>query len=126
MINADPDGFFGYFLDSWVSDPATIDADVREAYLSATRTPEAIHSVCQDYRAGAFIDPRHDVADRAQGTRIAVPTLAIWENPGDTPLPFNPETVWRRWTSDLRTLVLPGGTSSPKKDRTRSPPRSKV
>ncbi len=125
MISANPDAFFGYFLDSWVSDPTALDDDIREAYLSAARTPEAIHAVCEDYRAGAFIDPIHDVADREQGKRITVPTLAIWEDPGDVPLPFDPKAVWQSWTDDLRTLVLPGGHFLPEeRPPTRSPPRS--
>ena len=48
-------------------------------------------------------------ADRETGRRITVPTLAIWQDPGGRRLPFDPEAVWRDWTTDLRTLVLPGG-----------------
>ena len=40
MIGADPDLFFGHFLDTWVADPAAIPADARAAYLAACRTPE--------------------------------------------------------------------------------------
>ena len=67
MISADPDAFHGHFLDSWAPDPATIPDDIRAAYLAATRTPEAIRAVCDDYRASAFIDADHDRADRAAG-----------------------------------------------------------
>lgn len=67
--------------------------------------------MCEDYRARAFVDGRHDAIDREQGNRIAAPTLAIWEDPGDTPPPFDPKAVWHRWTTDLRTLPA---TSSPR------------
>jgi len=87
----------------------TVPAEVRAAYLDAFRTPSAIHAVCEDYRAGAFANPEHDAADRDAGRRIGVPALAIWQDPGDIPLPFDPDAVWRSWAPDLRTAVLPGG-----------------
>ncbi len=108
MIGADPDTFFGHFLDTWAG-PGTFEAEVREAYLAAARRPEAIHAVCQDYRASAFVDAAHDGDDRRAGRQIKVPTLAIWQDPGDMVLPFDPAAVWRGWASDVRTEVLPGG-----------------
>jgi haloacetate dehalogenase len=109
MISADPDAFFGHFLDIWAPEPGTIPDDVRKAYLAAARAPEAIHAICEDYKASAFIDVHHEAADREAGRRIGQPALAIWQDPGDLTLPFDPETVWRSWASELRTVVLPGG-----------------
>ncbi|MEU8323813.1 alpha/beta hydrolase [Nonomuraea sp. NPDC048881] len=108
MIGADPDAFFGHFLDSWAA-AGTFDAEVREAYLAATRNPETIHAICQDYRASAFVDAAHDGEDRRVGRRIKAPTLAIWQDPGDMVLPFDPSAIWHRWAPDVRTLMLPGG-----------------
>jgi haloacetate dehalogenase len=109
MIAADPDTFFGHFLDIWTRHPAAIPADVRAAYLDACRTPEAVHAICEDYRASATVDVEHDTADRQAGRRIAVPTLAMWQDPGEMVLPFDPADVWSSWVSDLHTRVLPGG-----------------
>ena len=109
LIAADPDTFFGHFLDQWSESPQTISDDVRRAYLAALGTADGIRGVCEDYRAGAFVDPDHDAADRTAGRRLAMPVLAVWEDPGDVELPFDPAAVWRSWADDLRTLVLPGG-----------------
>ncbi|TYK43934.1 alpha/beta fold hydrolase [Actinomadura decatromicini] len=109
VIGADSDTFFGHFLDAWVDGPDVIRADVREAYLAAARRPAAIHAICQDYRAGAFVDAVHDDEDRRAGRLIRAPTLAIWQDPGDVVLPFDPAAVWREWAPDLSTLTLPGG-----------------
>ncbi|WP_051580833.1 alpha/beta fold hydrolase [Pseudonocardia acaciae] len=109
MIRADPDAFFGHFLDAWAPEPATIPDQVRAAYLAAARRPEAVRAICEDYRASAFVDGEHDRADRDAGRRTTAPTLAIWQDPGGVALPFDPEAVWRRWAPDPRTLVLPGG-----------------
>jgi haloacetate dehalogenase len=104
MIGADPDVFFGHFLDMWGVDPRW-----RSSYLDAARRPGVIGAICADYRAGAFVDPGHDGADRDAGRRITQPALAIWEDPGDIALPFDPDAVWRSWADDVVTLVLPGG-----------------
>jgi haloacetate dehalogenase len=109
MIAADPDTFFGHFLDTWTRRPAEIPADVRAAYLAACRTPEAVHAICEDYRASATVDLEHDSADRQAGRRIGVPVLAMWQDPGGIALPFDPAQVWSSWAADLRTRVLPGG-----------------
>jgi pimeloyl-ACP methyl ester carboxylesterase len=109
MISADPDLFFGHFLDMWVQDDAAIPAEVRAAYLAAARPPDGIQAMCADYRAEAFVDVDNDRKDQADGNRLEMPVLALWEDPGDTPLPFDPATVWRAWAKDLRADALPGG-----------------
>ncbi len=109
LIGADPEAFFGHFLAEWPAEPSAIPPDVRAAYVAAAARPEVIRSICEDYRASAFVDPVHDEADRRAGRRLTMPTLAVWPDPGDQPLPFDPAEVWRRWADDLHTLVLPGG-----------------
>jgi haloacetate dehalogenase len=109
MIAADPDTFFGHFLDIWTRHPTAIPADVRAAYLAACRTPGAVHAICEDYRASATVDVEHDTADREAGRRICVPVLAMWQDPGELTLPFDPAAVWSSWAPDLHTRVLPGG-----------------
>jgi haloacetate dehalogenase len=109
MIAADPDTFFGHFLDIWTRHPTAIPADVRAAYLAACRTPEAVHAICEDYRASATVDVEHDTADQQAGRRIGVPVLAMWQDPGERTLPFDPAAVWSSWAPDLHTRVLPGG-----------------
>ena len=74
MVGADPDAFFGHFLTAWTKEPGAISDDVRDAYLRAARRLEAIHAVCQDYRASAFLDGDHD---RGWASTSALPA-ATW------------------------------------------------
>lgn len=53
LIGADSDMFFGHFLDTWTKAPGANPADVREHYLSVLRHTDAIHAICDDYRASA-------------------------------------------------------------------------
>ncbi|WP_433036021.1 alpha/beta fold hydrolase [Actinomycetospora sp. CA-053990] len=109
MIGADPDGFFGHFLDAWTVVPDAIPPEVRERYLAACRRPETVRAICEDYRAGATVDVDHDRADRERGRRVAAPTLALWQDPGDAVLPFDPGEVWSRWAGTLSTATLRTG-----------------
>ncbi|WP_067811389.1 alpha/beta fold hydrolase [Nocardia beijingensis] len=109
MIRADPDLFFGHFLDSWTQTSDAIPADVRAAYLAAAREPDAIRAVCADYRASAYVDNAHDEADRARGHRLGMPVTALWQDPGEMVLPFDPAAIWAEWASDLRTATVKCG-----------------
>jgi haloacetate dehalogenase len=106
MLAADPDLFFGHFLDTWTMDESAIPPAIRESYLEACRRPAAIHAICEDYRASAFVDPGHDEADRREGRRLTQPVLAMWQDPGARPLPFDPRAVWSAWAPRLETAVL--------------------
>jgi len=108
MLGAAPSEFFGHFLDAWVREAGAIPEAVREAYLAAASTPEAIAAVCADYRASATVDAEHDAADRAAGRQLAMPVAALWQRPGGE-LPFDPAAVWGSWAPDLRTHVLDCG-----------------
>ena len=40
MIAADPEAFYGHFLDTWSTEASTIPAEVRAEYLAACGRPE--------------------------------------------------------------------------------------
>jgi pimeloyl-ACP methyl ester carboxylesterase len=109
MITADPDTFFGHFLDTWTKQPDAIPATVREHYLSTARRPDAIHAVCDDYRASAFLDLEPDRRDQHGGRQLVMPVLAAWQDPGEAELPFDPGQIWASWAPNLRTHALPCG-----------------
>ncbi|WP_114755773.1 alpha/beta fold hydrolase [Nocardia pseudobrasiliensis] len=109
MIRADPDLFFGHFLDTWTQAPDAIPDPIRREYLNAARTPEAIAAICADYRAGAYADNHHDEIDRAAGRRLRMPVTALWQDPGEAVLPFDPVAIWSGWADDLRTATVTCG-----------------
>jgi pimeloyl-ACP methyl ester carboxylesterase len=109
LIAASPDTFFGQFLDAWTKVEGAIPAPVRRRYLDACGTAQAIHAVCEDYRASAFVDPAQDEEDRRAGRRLNMPVLAMWQDPGEQTLPFDPRKIWGSWASNLQTKVLPCG-----------------
>ena len=53
-------------------------SEVQKEYLRTASQPENIHGMCEDYRAGASIDFKHDEADLNK--KIACPVLALWSD----------------------------------------------
>ncbi|MFI6698743.1 alpha/beta fold hydrolase [Streptomyces sp. NPDC050509] len=98
LIGAAPDAFFGHFLDIWARDPEAIPADIRAAYLKASR--EAVVPIVADYRASAAVDVAHDRADRAAGHRLRMPVTVLQQDWGAA-LGFDAAALWEAWAPDL-------------------------
>ena len=76
-------------------------------YLRCFRNPETVHATCNDYRAAASIDLRHD--DEDNGRKIAQPLLALWGKHGVIERCFDCLHLWRERADDVRGEALPGG-----------------
>ncbi|GHF39748.1 pimeloyl-ACP methyl ester carboxylesterase [Amycolatopsis bartoniae] len=106
MIGAVPDEFFGYFLDAWIQRPEAIPADVRAAYLAASR--DAVPSIVADYRASSTVDVEHDTADRRAGNVLRMPVTVLQQDWGAT-LGFDAAARWRAWAPDLAHETVTAG-----------------
>jgi haloacetate dehalogenase len=106
MIAASADAFFGYFLDIWTQNPDAIPADVRAAYLKASRA--AVPSIVADYRASAGIDVEHDTADREAGRVLGMPVTVLQQDWGAA-LGFDAAGIWRAWAPDLTHQTVTSG-----------------
>ncbi|MBL1074183.1 alpha/beta hydrolase [Nocardia sp. 2] len=115
LIGANPDAFFGYFLESWAQHPEAIPADVRAAYLAASRA--AVPSIVADCRASAHIDVDHDLADRAAGTTLRMPVTVVQQDWGSA-LGFDARSVWSAWAPDLRHETVTCGHFMAEEDPT--------
>ncbi|MFD6565635.1 alpha/beta fold hydrolase [Micromonospora profundi] len=106
LIGGSPDAFFGYFLDLWARDPEAIPADVRDAYLRASRA--AVPSIVADYRASAAVDVAHDTADRAADNQLRMPVTVLQQDWGAA-LGYDAAKVWRAWAPDLEHQTVTCG-----------------
>ncbi|GIG68006.1 alpha/beta fold hydrolase [Phytomonospora endophytica] len=106
MIAASADAFFGHFLDIWTRDPEAIPAEVRAAYLAASRG--AVDSIVADYRASAGVDVEHDTADREAGHRLTMPVTVLQQDWGSA-LGFDAAGLWHEWAGDLDHRTVPYG-----------------
>ena len=76
-------------------------------YVRCATKPEAIHAMCEDYRAGASIDLVHDEADFAH--KVNCPLLALWSATGYVGRTQDVLQVWRDYATDVRGHSMPCG-----------------
>ena len=73
-------------------------------------TPENIHAVCEDYRAGVTVDMAMDTADFEAGRRIECPVAVYWGELSHTEKFFDPRKAWPAYASNIVKLTpLPCG-----------------
>jgi haloacetate dehalogenase len=97
--------------DSWYhGDPKAMGQENYDEWRKATRDPHVVRAMLEDYRAGLTIDREHEEADRAAGSRIACPTLALWSLQDDLEdLYGDPRAVWSRWADSVHGYGLDSG-----------------
>ena len=78
-------------------------------YLAPFRDPSRIHAMCEDYRAGAYIDYDIDKADVAAGKKITSPLLALWGDAGIASAAATPLDTWKTWATDVSGQPVDSG-----------------
>ncbi len=76
-------------------------------YLRCFADPRTIHGSCEDYRAAATIDIRHD--DEDGDRKLTQPLLALWGENGIIGKCFDPLALWRLRAENVQGRSLPGG-----------------
>jgi len=122
LIMADPEIVVDDALGAWGSDPASFSPQVRAAYVEALRDPEAVHAICEDYRAAATIDCARDTQDRGAGRQISCPTLALWSEGSALDTWYEeaggPLGIWGDWAAEVTGRPMAGGHFFPEQNAT--------
>jgi len=108
LIGSDPEWYWRWHTTRG-PDTSFFDDRALEDYLDCFTDPETIRGICEDYRAGATIDFEHDMADKAEGRKIACPLLVLWSGRGAIDDWYGVLDVWREWATDVRGEALPCG-----------------
>ena len=103
VINADPDSWYH-------GDPEAMGQENYDEWRNATRNPDVVRAMLEDYRAGLTIDRQHEEADRASGNRLRLPLLVLWSRRDDLEdLYGDPLIIWRDWADDVRGHSIDSG-----------------
>jgi haloacetate dehalogenase len=94
LLAGDPDGFYFRGREHEFAPEALAE------YQEAMRDPAVIHTICEDYRAGATYDFELDESEKGS-RRIACPLLVLWGERGPVGR-LDPLSVWREWADDVR------------------------
>ena len=109
LIGAAPSFYLRTKLGGWGSEGlAPFDARALAEYERCFSTPEAIHAMCEDYRAAATIDLAHDRADAAR--LIDCRTHVLWGERGVVHRLFAPLEDWQaKCAAQVTGRALPTG-----------------
>jgi haloacetate dehalogenase len=105
LLAGDPEGFYFRGREDAFHPEALAE------YQAALRDPAVIHTICEDYRAGATFDRELDEADKGN-RRITCPLLALWGTTGSVAR-LDVLSVWREWAVDVRGSAIDSGHHIP-------------
>jgi haloacetate dehalogenase len=120
LIAGNPHVIVDNALGGWGSDETSFPPAIRAAYIDALRDPEAVHAICEEYRAAATLDFARDVEDRKAGRRIGCPVLALWGEGGPLDDWYNdaggPLGIWKEWAPQVSGRPIHGGHFFPEQN----------
>jgi len=107
LISADPAYYLTEKLKRW-SAPGAVFADKAVAeYIRCFSQPEAIHASCEDYRAAASIDLKHDEED--MNKKVGCPLLVLWGAKGFVNRTYDVLRVWHERAAQIEGKALDCG-----------------
>jgi haloacetate dehalogenase len=83
--------------------------DAQKEFARAMSNPETIHAMCEDYRAAASIDLRHDEADFRQRRKVTCPLLTVWGERGAMGRLYDVLGIWRDYGAGVSGRGLAAG-----------------
>lgn len=96
LISAAPRKFAELFMGGRQPDGLRIfEESCFDYYVSVLSQPDAVHAMCQDYRASSTLDLEEAEADLATGKRIQCPTMVLWGKNGVIEKCFDALEEWR-------------------------------
>lgn len=107
MIGADPRAYWMEKCGGGSAGLTPFTDEALAAYLDPFDDPDAIAASCEDYRAAATIDLRHD--DEDAGRKIACPVRVLWGAHGVIERCFDCLALWRERADHVDGHSLPGG-----------------
>ncbi|NNL43575.1 MAG: alpha/beta hydrolase [Desulfobacterales bacterium] len=107
MIGADPAYYLTKKLNQWSGHNAVFADEAVAEYLRCFSKPETIHASCEDYRAAASIDLKHDEED--MNKKIQCPLLVLWGAKGFVNRTYDVLAVWQNRAEQIEGRALDCG-----------------
>jgi haloacetate dehalogenase len=106
LLAGDPEAFLRHEIGELL-DAGTIPPAVWEEYRRALSSKDAVHGMCEDYRAGASIDLEHDDTDA--GRLVDCPLQILWGARNRVWARFDMVQVWRRFAREVGGRAIDAG-----------------
>ena len=83
--------------------------EIADEYRRIYQDPAAVHAMCEDYRASAFMDMEIDKADLAAGKTIDCPLNVLWGDSAPMGRLYDVLGIWQMEATRAEGKVMPGG-----------------
>ena len=108
LIGHDPKFYLNWTLGGWGSNGTTFfNTQALAEYERCFCAPNAIHAMCEDYRAAATIDLQHDEMDITKN--IACPLLVLWGKNSVMEKNYDMLASWRARADVVTGQAIEGG-----------------
>lgn len=114
MIGANPAYYLTEKLKRWSAPGAKFADEAVAEYVRCFSKPDAIHASCEDYRAAASIDLKHDKED--MNKKVQCPLLVLWGMKGFVHRTYDVLGVWREYAEQIAGRGLECGHFLPEED----------
>jgi haloacetate dehalogenase len=111
LIGSDPEYFMRRHIAGQVKVKGSVSEEILQEYLRSYQNPETLHAICEDYRASATIDLKHDEQDAA--TKIQAPLIAIWGDQSVVGNLYDVQATWQEKANNVEGQALPCGHAIP-------------
>jgi haloacetate dehalogenase len=95
LISQNPKVFAELFMGGRYAGLSAFAPENLSQYISILEQPEAVHSMCEDYRASSTIDMEEARQDIAAGKLIQSPLLVVWGKNGIIEKCFDAVREWK-------------------------------
>lgn len=107
MIGNDPLFYLHWTLGAWGTGLDVYDPEALREYERCFCTPESIHATCEDYRAAASVDFRHDQEDICR--KVTCPMLVLWGKNGVMDRNYDVLGAWRARAKNVVGRAIEAG-----------------
>jgi haloacetate dehalogenase len=111
LIGSDPEYFMRRHIAGQVKVKGSVSEEILQEYLRSYQNPETLHAICEDYRASATIDLKHDEQDAA--IKIQAPLIAIWGDQSVVGNLYDVQATWQEKANNVEGQALPCGHAIP-------------
>lgn len=96
LLSGNADAYMQATMGSRYAGMSAFTPEALTSYREGLMSENAMHAICEDYRAAATIDLEHDRASIAAGQKVQCPLRVLWGAKGVVERCFKPLDEWRK------------------------------
>lgn len=106
LIEKNSEDFWKLQCNRLIGESRPFSKEAEEEYIKAFANSDTVHASCEDYRAAATIDIRHD--DDDLGRKLSMPVQVLWAARGVIARCFDPIELWLMRAERVEGHAVPG------------------